>query len=249
MKKTLLEIVQDTLTAIKGDKVNSISDTEQSVDIAKLVERTYFYFIEERLRSWLGTLTQMDAPASASSPTKMKLPDSISEIFWIKYDKKKAGDTNFNFDDVKYIEPKDFVDFTLRRNADNTNIDTITDPEYGVTFLIQNDVPPTYWTSFDDTYLVFDSYDSGIDSTLQNSKTILHGTRIPAWTSTDAFIPELPEKMFPQFVEEVISAASITDRQTVDPVSSSRARKLKTFTQQRQWRHNGKPNRPDYGRK
>ena len=42
MQMTLLEMVQDILNDIDSDPVNSIDDTEESVQIAQIIKTSYF---------------------------------------------------------------------------------------------------------------------------------------------------------------------------------------------------------------
>src|SRR3546814_1682508 len=87
---------------------------------------------------------------------------------------------------------------------DNTqaNYTTVIDPPTLTNLTIRTDAAPTYFTSFDDKTLIFDSYDSAADSTLQKSKVQVYAYTIPAWVHADDAIPDLPEMAFYLLVEE-----------------------------------------------
>lgn len=246
---TLLEIVQGILSDMSSDSVNDISDTVESLRVADVVKDTYYYLIGERDRPWLKTLTKLE---SAVSPTltKMKIPENIAEVLTVKYNIHTSSDTDANFKTITYCTTDDFLDKTLNRDQSAADTDLITDTGYdNVPFLIKNDQRPSYWTSFDDEYIIFDSYDSTVDSVLQASKTIIHAIRIPEWTLSNTFVPDLPSHMFPQLIAEAKAAAFILLKQVANPVAERRNRKLKTRNQHAQHKQSQQYSGPHYGRK
>lgn len=70
-------------------------------------------------------------------------------------------------------------------------------PNSSHVILIRNDQAPTYWTvleGYDD--IIFDSYDSAIESNLQQSKSLAYGTIRPTLTLSDGSTPDIPEHLF-----------------------------------------------------
>ena len=170
-KMTLLDIVQDILNDTDGDEVNSINDTAEAIQIANVVKTTYEEIISNRDWPHLKTLVQLTSSGVAARPTHMTIADTAQRIYWIKYDKRKTGETKKVYQDITYLEPDVFILKTNSRNNDSSDIDVITDSS-GVDLFIKNDIAPTYYTSFDDETLVFDSYDSVVDTdTMIASKT------------------------------------------------------------------------------
>src|SRR3546814_4993160 len=86
---------------------------------------------------------------------------------------------------------------------------TVIDPPTLTNLTIRTDAAPTYFTSFDDKTLIFDSYDSAVDSTLQKSKVQVYAYTIPAWVHADDAIPDLPEMAFSVLVEEAKIRAAL----------------------------------------
>lgn len=247
-KLTVLAIVQDVMNDMKSDSVNSISDTIESQTIAQMVKSTYFDMIEERTWPTSKELMQLTASGTSARPTEMTIPDSIREIYWIKYNKRLISDTIDKFSDVDYLEPTDFIELCNGRDSSLSTITEQVDTISNVTFLVVNDTAPTYWTSFDDETIIFDSYDSDIDSTLQASKTQTWVSKEPSFTVSDSHVPDLPAKSFPLFVNEVKSLAFATLKQVPANVAERRARRQKTTIARTKWRTKGGIKFPNYGR-
>ena len=244
---TLLGMVQDILSDMTSDSVNSIDDTVESLQVANIIKSTYLFLISKMDRPWLGTLFQLEAGTS-TYPTRMRLPDDVEKVLWIKYNKKTSTDTQDRWGDVTYKDPKEFMDLNYNRNSAATNVDTITLVE-NVPIFIMNDRAPSYWTTFDDEYIIMDAYDSAVETNLQASKNTCHGYKEPTWSSTDTFVPDLPMAMFPYLLAEAKATCMIRLKQTQDPKAEKMARDGKTRTQYSQWRTGKQNPSPDYGRK
>jgi hypothetical protein len=100
--------------------------------------------------------------------------------------------------------------------------------------------------------LVFDSYDSTVDSTLQQSKTLCYGLKDYTWTETDTFVPPLDAEQFPLLLNEAISLAWSELKQAQHAKAESMARRGWTNLQHSKNRINTVTELqklPDYGRK
>lgn len=203
-KMTLLAITQDILSDMNSDEVNSINDTPESLQVAQIVKTTYFEIIDGGEWPHLRRIMPLDALGDLTHPNYMKLPADVNKIYTIKYDCKKVTSTYSEYKTITYLEPLDFLDYVMQRKSNDSRVDTITDFS-GVDLFIMNDVAPTYYTSFDDEYIVFDSYDSAIDTTLQASKSQIYVKRVPTWTHDDSFYPDLPPESFSLLVAEAKS--------------------------------------------
>lgn len=205
-KMTLLAITQDILSDMSGDYVNSISDTDEAEQVAQIVKNVYYDLIESKHNKWehLKATTTLDSAGDLTKPTHMKLNADVYNVDFIRYNKEKSTDTRSKYDSVMYLTPDDFLDKLNARDESQSNYTVVTDYG-GIELIVRTDLPPTYYTSFDNTYFVFDSYDSGVESTLQSSKTQAYVTKIPSWTHTDAFIPDLPPQAFGLLLSEAKS--------------------------------------------
>jgi hypothetical protein len=247
-KRTLLDMTQDILSVMDSDSVNSISDTVESEQVANLLKTTYFDMIFEMDLPHTGTLFSLTASGSSSKPSHMLIPDDVMKILWIKYDVVDSGDTASKYRDVTYMNPIDFITMCAMRDEDDTdNISSITDYS-GVELLINKTQDPRFWTSFDDEHIVFDAYDSTVDSTLQASKVICHGYKEEEWTHEDDAIPDLPSNLFPMLVAEAKSTALALWKEPNQKIEQ-RARRMRVRSQRNKWRENGGHDGPHYGRK
>jgi len=247
-KSTLIEIVQDIMNDMSSDEVNSISDTEEAVQIAQIVKTTYFEMIDRRDWNHLSKFTTLDSVGDSSRPTHLGTPENMTRLDWFKYNKKKTGDTRNRFMDIKYKYPDEFILDTNSRNLDDTNVIEVTDFG-GAKFQIKNDVQPTYYTSFDDNYIVMDSYDASLESSVQAANTQVRIYTIPVWSVTDNFVPDLPMEAFSALIAEAKSVASFKLDQEVDTKAEQQSERQQKRLSVNNWNIKGGTRRPDYGRR
>lgn len=248
MKKTLIEIVQDCLNDTDGDEVNSIDDTVESTQVANIVRSTYEALIINRDWPHTKKLLQVTPSADNAKPTHMTLADNIKKMVYLNYNKQKTGETRRRYEPIKYLDPDDFLRVLNNRDNDQSFIDSIVD-DSGVILSIRNDIAPSYYTSFDDEGIVFDSYDSAVDNSLQASKVQAMAYVIPTFTLSDTFIPDLPDFAFPAFINECKSAVSLKLRQIQDVKAETEARRQQRWLARNDNKVNGGTKYPDYGRR
>lgn len=247
-KFTLLEMVQDVLNDLDSDEVNSINDTIESQQVAQIIKTSYYAMLSNRNWPHTRRVTQLDAANDLTKPNYLKIPSNWKEMENFKYDKAKFGATSIDTRDVIYKNPDDFLRYVSFRNSGNSNVRTVSDFS-GVKLLIVNDAAPTYWTSFDDQYIVTDSYDSAVDTTLQKNKTQCLAYVEPSWSVSDTFIPDLPTEAFIALVEEAKSAASLKLKQTADQKAEQRSVKQQRWLSRKAWSAKGGVDYPNYGRR
>lgn len=247
MKMTLLEIVQDILNAMDSDEVNTISETIESDQVAQIVKTCYYELLSRRDWPHLKELFQLDASGTTARPSHMVIPDRIVEVREISYDIKESGETKRDWQKIKYLTPEEFLWYTNSRNQDASNITEITDTS-GATLLIRTDDAPQFWTSFDDENIVFDSYDSAIDTTLVQAKTQCFGIRQPTWTVSDTFTPDLPHDAFPLLLAEAKAVAQFQVRQFTDQAAAAQAQRQRFRMSQKSWTAHKQHRYPNYGR-
>lgn len=247
-KLTLLSMTQSILSDMTSDEVNSISDTIEAGQVASIIKDTYYAMIKFLKKIpehyTTGTLTAL---GDTAHPNYMQIPASVLEVQLIKYN--TATDGTIEFTDIVYMKPEDFLKLVLLRNSSSTDIQQITDFG-GAKLLIQNDKMPQWYTSFDNNYIVFDSYNNTIESTLQAINTLCYFKSEPAWSATDTFIPNLDSELFPLLLAEAKSTCFADLKQTANPKVEQVAKRQLTSTQANKHRER-KPldNRPDFGRK
>lgn len=204
MKLTLLELTQDVLNAIEGEDINSISDSVESLQVANEIRVVYYDLIGRKDWQFLRKLTTLNSVSDITKPTHLLIPENASKMEFLFYNKKKVGDSRNYYQEVKYMYPDEFLLYLNNRDNTKSNYQLVTDVN-GAILIIKNDSQPTYFTSFDDKYIVMDSFNSDIETTLQGTNTQISLFKIPTWTVDDDFTPDLPDEMFPLFLAECIT--------------------------------------------
>ena len=248
MKLTLLDMVQSILSVLDSDEVNSIGDTIESLQVANIVRDTYFEIINNQQWSHTYELIKLDASNDVNRPTHMQMPDNIKELEWISYNKIKFGESRNRFEQISYKSPSEFIHLTNQYDNTQDTIQVVTDFS-GVQLQIRNDKAPEYWTSFDDEWIVFNSFDSEIDTTLQQSKTQCYAQLTPTWSHTDSFIPDLPDEAFPHFLAECKSVCFLQIKQVADSKSEQQSRRQRRWLAHKGWSAHERGSYPDYGRR
>jgi hypothetical protein len=150
----------------------------------------------------------------------MAVPERVVNFNWIKYNDK----------DVSYVTPKFMNDFH----------------ESG----ILTDRDPQYWTTLDDTNIIFSSYNSNLVSSLS---TMFAQTVPLDEFSADADVTNLPRNMNNLLLNMVleIAAEEINGDSTASGIYAQKVRRLRQLAKRWARRHNVKPTTfgPDYARR
>jgi len=248
-KRTVLDLTQDILSDMESDEVNSIEDTSEALQVAQILKTTYYDLIDEDIWPHLKENYQLVASGTTARPTHMSIADNIQHVEWIKYNKRLSSDTRDKFEDVIYKTPKEFMDILDARVSSNSNIDSITDDVSNQVWSIVNDAPPSYWTSFDDVNIVFDSYDSGVDSTLLTAKTRAYVYKEPTFSMTDTHVPDLPSRAFSYYLSTAKAACFDKIKQSPNRTEEGKKGMHKRAISQTKHRYQGQIVYANYGRK
>lgn len=211
MKMSLLDIVQAVLSSLDSDEVNSISDTTESMQVATLVKTVYNDVISRANLPEHFDLFELNASSDPAIPVVMLRPANMQSILWLKYDKRKADDTESDYQMVQYLEPGEFIDRVVNYKNQNQNdvleytLERSNDSSITLRCLINK--APEYYTSWDDHTIVFDSYDNTVDTTLQKNKTMAYGEYEPDFQMEDSFVPNLDSRQFSLLFNEVKATA------------------------------------------
>jgi len=219
---TLLDVVQEVLSKMNHDNVNTIDQTVESRQIAREAKTVYYDLMDRDDWPHLVQLKQLGSLSDPTRPNMLVIPQNVTVVQNVRYEKTKDADTARTFNTLKYLEGREFLDLCFHRRSDADNVITVP-TRNNVDLFILNDQAPTYWTTFDDEYIILDSYDSLIDTTIQGSKSLAMVKEIPEWRSLDTFIPDMPDQMFSVFVAEVTAAASMYWKQGASVKDEQRA--------------------------
>lgn len=242
-KYTLLEMVQKILSDMDAEPVNALSETTESDQVASIIEDTYYALITNRTIPEHKGLIKLTAFADSTKPTHFKYPDNVNNVVSVWYD--TSSDGSFEYSVVEYLQPLDFLHY-----IDNVQDDyqSVVDVNGGTTLRIANNKQPEYYTSFDDTNIVMDSWDSSVDSTLQTSKSRAFGTTYPTFTLSDSFVPDIDENVFPYLLAESKSTAMSLLVGGSDPKIEQQARRQKSYIQNDRYRTQQANKWSHYGR-
>lgn len=247
-RMTLLQIVQNILSAIDSDEVNSISDTVESTQVALIVQETYDEVFSTLAIPSKEGLIQLQSSTDLTKPNYLVLPDNVKKIEWIKYDYQINGVVTWT--DVTFLDNQSFLNMVTQQSSEGLEAQFVTDYSRVVLPIIK-DVEPHFWTTFDNRNLVFDSYNNQHDSILQSTKSMCWGQYNNSFLLQDTFVPRLDDDLFPLLLAEAKSVAFVNLKQVSSAKEEQRAKRQLIRAQNDLWRANQrKPyNRlPNYGR-
>jgi hypothetical protein len=228
MKYTLLELTQAVLSSMDSDEVSSINDTVESQQVVEVIKSVYDDIISRSDLKSNSTLFNLLPSNDVTKPTLMQKPTGIDKIEWIKYNCLDSGDTTPNWQYMQYATPEQFLEMMHSQDVSGTNYGTFThtfDGGYNIVFTYRNDIRPSWYTSFDDDLIFFDTYDSDVDTTLQAVKTLGYGTKISDFVKSDSYVPKLHPQQFSLLLNEAKSLAWAELKQTIHAKAEATARK------------------------
>lgn len=236
MKRTLLEMTQNILSDMEDDEVNSIGDTSSSLSVAQVIQNCFYELVEELELPGFDRLMHLEALADEDKPNYLKLPDNFKFVHFIKYNDK----------DVKYMTPREFVDYVIKRDV-GVEVEDFN----GVTLKIDTTNDPTYWTTFDDTHVIFDAFNLDTESSLVESKSLAFVNVAPSFPLEDEAVPDLPTHLFSTLLAKAKAWCFVNFKQVSNTKAEQSERRGLVRHQNSQFRLNQrKPyNRtPNYGK-
>jgi hypothetical protein len=191
-KPTLLDFVQDILSDADGDDVNSITDTVESDQCARVIRDVFDQIIDAQDGALHKTIIQL-AATGASTPNVMTRPEGFYNIEWVRYDVKPTAADDQNYGSIIYKAPDEFIRVTSLRTLSDSNVTGVT-LDSGHIMLARNDIAPTYYTFMEDyDDIIFDAYDSDLETNLQTSKSLAFGMLKPTLSLTNSAVIDLPK--------------------------------------------------------
>ena len=248
MKRTLLQVTQEYLDATSGFYVDSIFDTDESQQVAKIAERVYYQMLQE-YDNVLFTMDELtlESLADTARPNYMLLPERVQKIqrskIWYNVS-KEAGELDYKL--VGYLPPLDFIEYTLHSNKTNS---IIVEGYNDNKMSISTNQFPSYFTSFDNVHVVFDSYNNEFDTTLQASKTRFVASQEKVFLQEDSFVIPIPNHLSETFLDMFLNEALTLVHQQPIGMIAQRARVKKIKLQQDNRTLGQSESKPKYGRR
>lgn len=236
MADTLLDMVQEILAEMDGDLVNSISETAEAEQVAGIIRTVFKNMVEEHDIPGKSNLISLEGVGDVTKPTHLKIPDNIQRIEWIKYDNRLDVSGNKSYQDITWKDPFDFITYTnIRPSTDTTNYQVVnyTANTPIVVHILQG---PKFWTTFDDTYIVMDGFNSNVDTTLQASKTLSQGYSRPTLIIADATIPDIPENLYRELYNTALSKCFVDLKTVVNQSAERDSNRARIRSQRNKWR-------------
>lgn len=223
MKYTLLELTQNILSRLDSDEVDSINDTVEAMQVARVIRNTYFNILTRANLPEHKKLIQLTASGDSTKPVLMTRPSNVSSIEWIKYNVRTATDLTDRYDYVTPVSLSQFLEMQDSLSTADTSVGTMV--VNSITFAFKNNVRPCFCTIVEDVNIIFDSYDSGVETTLQTSKTKCSGLTLPTFALIDATIPDLDDIQFPLLLSEATAVAFVDLKQMPNPKAEQESRR------------------------
>lgn len=248
MRMTLLEIVQSVLSSMDSDSVNDINDTVESEQVASVAREVYYELMTYNDWDHLYEWRQLEGVSDTSRPNFLKIPDSVGRVEIFKYDVTDNQDPKRVINELTYLTPNEFIRKVHSRSSSESNVEVVTNSN-NVDMFIEDDKEPEFWTSFDNEYIVTDSYDKTVDTTLQESKSSAWCRVVPSWTQDNDFTPDLPTEFFPPYLAEVKSTCHLYFKQQASQKDEQKARRGLSHVRRKERFGDRGSNWVGYGRK
>lgn len=247
-KQNLLTIVQGILSGLNSDNVNSITDTREAYQVAVECQRVFYNIVNSKIYPSMSTIIQLDSSVDISKPNYLTLKEQVIHMDEIRYDIRDSYDNPPDYRLVQYLPYREFLDLVMSRNPSNSDVQVVMDYK-GTPLFIYNNVAPTYFTCFDDTHIVFDSYNAAVDTTLQASKTQAFSTVEPKFELRNDYIPELPSKLFSYYTTECLAWCFVMIKEMANEKVELSVAEQKAWVSRRKHRVQGGIQFPNYGRR
>mgnify|MGYP001354248936 CR=1 FL=1 len=235
MRYSLLEIVQEILSSMDSDEVNSISDTVESMQVATLIRGVYYDIATDIGLPEHETLFELNASGDPAKPCLMTVPTNVVTMRNLKYDNKLDTDTYSDWQEVKFLPFEDFLKRVeiFRTYDSDVGEQTISFNGESFPIMYKSDSFPQYYTTADDNQILFDSYNSDVDTTLVKNKTMCMGNVYPTFTLEDAFAPDLDPSQFSLLRNKAKVRAFNELKQQPNEEAALEARRQKVIVQKR----------------
>ena len=197
MAKTLLRTVQDILSAMDSDEVNSISDTIESEQVAMCVETVYNQMVSEYD---LPAKTKVIRPGATddytNGKTRLFLDDDDLTLSYLEYDSRTSASAAPNYKRITMLSNDEFLDRVKNLDSSDSNKEEQTWPNSTFKFAVYTDRAPSYGTLVEESIIVLDAYDSDLDSSILNAKTLAEGQTDGTFQRADDALIDLPKELY-----------------------------------------------------
>lgn len=191
MSYTLLDYVQTILSSLDSDEVNSYNESVESLQVANIVKTCYNDLMARADLPEHYNMFELDGLGDTTKPVVMERPTQVLSLLWLDYNTIADGETDPNWKRLTFKPIDEFLKMQYNLNLDDDSVEefNLTVGAAAINFLYRTDKAPQYYTTADDSVIVFDSLDTAVDTTLQGSKTQAYGKINQTFTMSDSFVP------------------------------------------------------------
>ncbi len=212
-----------------SDEVNSVSDTTESLQVADCAETVYNDLILSADLPEQYRFFGLTASTDSDLPIVMYLPEHYETLDWVKY-KRTLEDDDSGLLYWTLLKPILFDEYLKRQDGLNSLDDNVSQMDLTINgqtmeILYYNDRSPDWYTTFNDDTVLFSSFDSAVEDTLQHSKTLCYGQYTTQFLNLDEFTPSFNSNVHQIWLHETIALASARMRQVTDMKAEKGARK------------------------
>ncbi|MDY0087121.1 MAG: hypothetical protein RBS78_00985 [Coriobacteriia bacterium] len=218
--RTVLEYVQQCLSTMDSDLVDSINETAEAVQVADLLRENYLELMNRQDWEFLKRAVTLTPAADPAMPTRFDAPQGLRKLSNLWYNVSESGVSRR---ELKYVDPVEFLNRLASGDAESNKVLTT----YGtqLQFYVRNDRMPTFYTTFDDRRVFLDSYDASVEATVQGNRVSAWGVVIPDFVVEDGHTPDLPEHMVPLLQATLNSTAHLYFKQQASAPDEARVRR------------------------
>lgn len=236
-KPTLLEIVQDLLSATNSDTANSIFDTVESEQIARIVGDCYEVLRVRLEIPEVYSLFELESSGNSSQPTRMKRPSVAQTIDRLQYDCRINSSDPSLFNDIKFVDLETFLDYSNQMDLTQSNVGSYTVNISNATVEVRyrKDQAPSYFTSWNTEDVLLDSIDLNLETTLQKTKSLAYGKLSNSFQLANSWVPPFVEAGIVLLKQESKTQAFAELKQTDNAGSAKKARVLMPKVIKDQW--------------
>lgn len=208
MARTLLYTVQRVLEKLDLDVVDSINDSQDAILVAREAEDTFFDMISRNEWPDRHDLLEVQSVSNVELPTALRLPPNVLGISSLRYDvTDPSTDTDKVIKNLEQLDPEDFLDLVYSRNSTSSEVFSAVYKDIPL-YLINNEAP-TYFTTFDNEYIILDSWLSDVETTVQGHKSVARGSQNPIWLHDDNYEIPVENNIFPLYLSELTASCSV----------------------------------------
>lgn len=228
MAKTLLNLTQNILSAMDSDEVNSIYDSVEAIQVATIILETLEAEFNNIDLPELSNIVQLTSASNLALPNYLHYGSDVNGITTLRY---RNFRNNGNYQEVQYLTPDQFWDRQLLYLSTGPNTVQITDPS-GISYYINDNRVPSYYTSVNNDYLIFDSYDADHENTLEGLNSFaLAVNNIGSVSIADGYVPPISDSLFPLLLAEAKATCFLILKQLPSPKHEQIARRQRSRMQ------------------